>query len=646
MSLFRSILSGGLLILLLGGSGISVPGQIYQEKDLTEGRCDTAILLKNTAESRRLIRTDPKRARELATETFQRCKTTGFNNGARLALEVLIELNIQNKNFDLALKQISLAMQYCEALDNRECKMTAYHYKGLIYQNQGKYQESLEAYIKAVNYAPDNYRVGNLYNNIGGVLGYLGETEKAISFYKKALSSATTNHQQYLSGFYHINMARGQISALDFEKSKQSLDSGISLARIQHQKEALIYGLMVKADLYIKMEQYREALIYIQEARSLTETSISDQYFRYLVHIIEGLAYSRLNQFKEAERCFQKAEAYIAKMTPGNYVFFISVKADHYYRKGNYKLAYELARQTRQLADSLKAKEVRMNVNELETRFRTAEKDKEIALRNLQISDSRKKVAQQNMILLSVLFGFTLLIILGLWYLLHQRKQQKHKNELEHLKGRIEGEEEERARLAQDLHDDINSQLTAIQSFLQAEANLNPGLKQSANFTIVQNMLQHTASGVRQIAHNMAPEQLLKKGLATVIEDFCQGIFSGNTLKAHIDIYGDFSGVSAQLCMSIYRIVQELAQNIRKHAGATEATVILYKEDTQITLIVEDNGKGMDEEQLIRSIESKGIGLWGIQKRVKLHQGTFTVNSTIDHGVSVHITFPLQPESA
>lgn len=633
-------LFGALFILFFIRICVSASGQIYLERSLTEGQWDTAIILRSVRESRQAIKSDPEHARELATEAYRSSQKIAFNQGARMALEILIDLNIQERKFELALRQISLMMQHCEPLRGSDCMMNAYHFKGLILQSQGKYQESLESYFKAINAAPDNQRISGVYNNIGGVMQQLGETEKSISFYQKALSLAKMNYQQPLIGFYHINIARGQLSALDFEKSKQNLDSGISYARTKHQKEALIYGLVVKASLYTKMEQYKEALVCIKEARLLTDIVKSEVQFQYLVYILEGLAHAHLNQFNEAEQSFQKASRYIAKMSSGDYTFYVSVKAEYHYRKGSYKQAYELAREARLLADSLKTKEVKINVNELETRFRTAEKDKEIALKNLQVSEGLKKVTQQNMVLLSVLFSFTLLTMLGFWRYLHLRRQQKHKNEIERLQGRIEGEEKERARLAQDLHDDINSQLTAVQTFLQAEANLNPWLKQAANFSAAQGLLQNTASGVRQIAHNLAPEQLLQKGLTTVIEEFCQGIFADNILKAHIDIYGDFSRVPTQLSLTIYRIIQELAQNIRKHASATEATVILYKEETQITLIVEDNGKGMAEVQLKRK-EGKGMGLYGIQKRVNLYQGTFAMERTVGEGLSVHITFPL-----
>ncbi len=155
-------------------------------------------------------------------------------------------------------------------------------------------------------------------------------------------------------------------------------------------------------------------------------------------------------------------------------------------------------------------------------------------------------------------------------------------------------------------------------------------------------MLDSSIREMRRVAHNMMPESLLKIGLDAALKDFCNDVNQSGALKLTYQSLGlaDLV-VDASTSITIYRIIQELINNIIKHAAAASAIVQLSKTGKQFSITVEDDGKGFDTAILKGS---KGIGWSNIQSRVEYLRGKVDVQSKPDQGTSLHIEFLLSPQ--
>jgi len=145
---------------------------------------------------------------------------------------------------------------------------------------------------------------------------------------------------------------------------------------------------------------------------------------------------------------------------------------------------------------------------------------------------------------------------------------------------------------------------------------------------------------MRRVAHNMMPEALVKFGLDTALKDFCNDVNQSGVLKVHYESIG-MQGVEIEqtTAITLYRIVQELLNNTLKHSSAKNTIIQLSKSENNISITVEDDGKGFDTSAL-QTVQ--GIGWSNIKSRVEFLRGTLDVNSKEGEGTSVLIELPLK----
>jgi two-component system NarL family sensor kinase len=227
----------------------------------------------------------------------------------------------------------------------------------------------------------------------------------------------------------------------------------------------------------------------------------------------------------------------------------------------------------------------------------------------------------------------------------HKQKLQRQRiNELETEKklmateAVLKGEEQERTRLAKDLHDGLGGMLSGIKySFNTMKENLIMTPENQQAFERSMDMLDSSIKEMRRVAHNMMPESLVKFGLDTALKDFCNDIHKSGALQVRYQSIG-LEGVALEqtTAITIYRIVQELIGNTLKHAAAKTSIVQVTKSGNQVSVTVEDDGRGFDMTILK---QSKGIGWTNIQHRDDFLKGKLEVSSESEKGTSVHIEF-------
>ncbi len=215
-------------------------------------------------------------------------------------------------------------------------------------------------------------------------------------------------------------------------------------------------------------------------------------------------------------------------------------------------------------------------------------------------------------------------------------EKEKQNSKISTLTALLEGQEQERGRLARDLHDGLGGLLSGTKlqlSYLdphQSE-NIEAGISKSIN------QIDGAVEELRRVAHNLMPDLLMKYGLEVAIQEFASRM-SNSALNIHTEFISYSNSISEEKQLLLYRIIQELVNNVIKHAKASEIIIQISEAENVLNLTVEDDGKGFDRKSLdIR----KTAGFHNIESRVQFLKGTMNITSELNIGTSIELQIPI-----
>lgn len=287
-------------------------------------------------------------------------------------------------------------------------------------------------------------------------------------------------------------------------------------------------------------------------------------------------------------------------------------------------------------------------IAEYEVKYQTQHKENELIKQKATIAENKLKLQRSY----GVLVGLGILsLLLFLFYrhkikiqkLMNSKEQEIQNQKISHLEqenkvlalnAMIEGQEAERLRIAHDLHDGLGGLLTTVKAHFNAiEREIN-AVKNLNVYDQTNDLIDKACIEVRRIAHNMVPHSIHISGLAGALDDLKQSIESRG-LTCELDLHGiDDLAIDQQKASMLYRIIQEVTNNTIKHAEASHVLIQLIKSDAVLHIMIEDNGKGFD----INNIQNnKGMGLRSIESRVKYLDGKIFYDSAINYGTTVNI---------
>jgi signal transduction histidine kinase len=207
-----------------------------------------------------------------------------------------------------------------------------------------------------------------------------------------------------------------------------------------------------------------------------------------------------------------------------------------------------------------------------------------------------------------------------------------------HLKALMQTQDNERKRIASDLHDSLGSMLSSVRlrfNGLQYEfAQRVPERAQSFYESL--KLLDEAIDELRRISHNMVPVSLGRFGLYAALQTFLSQVRASGALAVDLQILGLDARLPEELEVRVYRICQELVQNVIKHARATTVRIQIIRHLDSLNLLVEDNGVGMNKSEL-----SRGFGFSTIRSNVDVFKGTFDIESQPGKGCLMLIDLPL-----
>lgn len=294
---------------------------------------------------------------------------------------------------------------------------------------------------------------------------------------------------------------------------------------------------------------------------------------------------------------------------------------------------------------------------EIETKYQTEKKEKE----NLQLKQDNLISEQKRKQNRNLLYGSLVFISLGgaITYLTlknskrkrqlaeQQKELEKQKNitlikeqEIITINAMIDGQEKERVRIAEDLHDNIGSVLATLKLHFE-NLKLNREKKhfnQEELYEKTEDLIDETYQKVRSIAHAKNAGVIANKGLLIAVKIMAEKISAANKTKIEVLDFGLNKRLENNLEIAVFRIIQELTTNIIKHSEAKNATINISQFDNILNIIIEDDGKGFTYH---KSNLKNGMGLNSIKTRIEHLNGTFDVDSTINKGTNIIINLPL-----
>jgi len=207
--------------------------------------------------------------------------------------------------------------------------------------------------------------------------------------------------------------------------------------------------------------------------------------------------------------------------------------------------------------------------------------------------------------------------------------------ELVSIDAMIAGQEKERQRVANELHDDLGSLMATIKlHFDNSKVS-----KKDTGLQNAQKLLDQAYQKVRSMAHSKNSGVMSDQGLLPAIKKMAQVITETNALEVAVEAFGMGDRLENSLELNLFRMVQELVANTIKHAEATKVTIQLTQHEDNLNIIIEDNGKGFDRSKI--ETDKTGMGLTTIEKRVEHLEGNFTIDSILGKGTSILIDIPV-----
>jgi PAS domain S-box-containing protein len=220
----------------------------------------------------------------------------------------------------------------------------------------------------------------------------------------------------------------------------------------------------------------------------------------------------------------------------------------------------------------------------------------------------------------------------------------QREKELEILSGaRVQAQEDERRRIAREIHDGLGQMLTAIKFNLEIlEDMITVGQDGQNRILDMKGLLDDVMKEAREISYNLMPSVLDDFGLTPALQLLSEQFTNRTTVKAQFHTIGITERLDPQMEIGLYRIAQESLNNVAKHAEATEVNLQFIRYPEGIRLIIEDNGKGITEKpDIVRATGKGGMGLVSMRERATSFGGVLTIDSTPKSGTFITVEIPL-----
>ncbi len=394
-------------------------------------------------------------------------------------------------------------------------------------------------------------------------------------------------------------------------------------------------------------------LYYLRKDAELIIINGNNPYDLFHNYVNQAASYRHLKQYQKAIELLKEAEKLpITENTEKHRERIYGVLHLNYRDIKDFKNAYKYLSKQQELNEAINVTNQNIAIGDIDIKrkYQTLEKELEnkVLKNNIKI----------NRILVYTLIGLLVAsFVIGLLIVKNARKreeiskqdklieQQRYDKalkeyELSTIDIMLQGQEKERQRIANDLHDNLGSMLATLKlNFENLKMRKNENTEgENKLYEKTDNLIEEAYQKVRRLAHAKNAGVFANEGLIPAIKKLALKISIPGTIQINVIPFGFTNRLDNTLEIAIFRIVQELATNIIKHSKATEATIHLTQHDYNINIIIEDNGVGMDPSKISLA---DGMGLHAIFKKAEQLDGTVTIDATPGRGTTIILDLPI-----
>lgn len=505
-------------------------------------------------------------------------------------------------NFDLSIQFYLEAIRIFERIGHPEGIIKVRGNMAMVYQLQGKLDRA-EKLIKEnlamlKKYPNDVVRMNTLHT-LANIYGMQGNLEAALQIDREGLKIANSTDSKFLQSQFYDNMANCYMYSNRFDLALEHFNKCLVLDSAFGNKKQMADTYLNLGNLFFLQKKYPDALGYLQRSVLLSDET--------------GYRQAKFQSFELLSEVYQKM--------------------------GNSAKAFEMLKASQQVKDSITNIKTETKIAELETVYANEKKEQQLQLKEVQIS-------RKNNLILAMCGLLVLLVFVG-WQWMRKRKLQDQlklqqavmKEQDLATQAILAAEEKERQRIASDLHDGVGQMMSAAKMNLSAFEQDIPfnDEEQKLAYQKVMALVDESCREIRDISHQMMPNALLKNGLTGAIKTFIDQI-DQRVIRIHLHTEGLNEKLNPQVETILYRVIQECVNNVIKHSGADQLHISLIREETMLSVTIEDNGKGFDTGIIA---QQEGLGMKNIQSRVQFLKGTVEIDSTPGKGTLVAIHLPL-----
>ncbi len=582
---------------------------------------------------------EPKKAVEFINKAIDDAEKSGDKVKKGFALQQRANYHEKTGHFDDGLEDIDAALRLADHTnEGQKLYILSHATQGSILRRQSKYEEAVKALLAANAKAEEIKNDTLLYSTLtqlGIVSVTMKNLDRAREYHTQAIEIA-----KRLNNNRKIAKSYGNIGIIFREQENYPdgiayNEKALEYAYRSGDSSSISYALSELGTMYDRAGQMEKATPFLLQSIGIRERNNELNELAYSYFYL-GSNLSKKGKIAESEEWIRKGFRQAEKIKNTKQVMdafqMMYINFDRN-KKTDSALAY--LRKFVKMKDSLNNVEVKEKIEELNIRYETQKKD-------LKIKDAKIK----NTYLLA---GIILLLLgVGLLYSILVRRRLQYKNHLQETliqeqnkstRAIIEAEENERQRIASDLHDGVGQYITAARMNLESLTDKLRFDSETDRMTFQHAiaLVADSAGEVRSISHNMMPNALLKNGLGMAVRSFLDSL---NQQKIKVQLFTDGinNPIDSNTEIFLYRIIQECVNNVLKHADASELNISILIDQREVDVTIEDNGKGFD----IASLHEKaGIGIENIRKRIQFLKGEIHWDSVPGNGTTVVMNVPM-----
>jgi signal transduction histidine kinase len=510
--------------------------------------------------------------------------------------------------------------------------------QGIVYDQLGNYTSSLKCYFQALriyeNRSDAPYDVAMVLGNIGIVYKKQKEYKKVLEYYQRALEIYTSEGSDFGQTVTKGNIGSVLLLTKDYNQAINYLmEAKTGYEKLGHIRYVpyMLNNLGVANDSLGNSQKARDLFLQAKE-QHLTHNN-QFELANTLIALASNYRKTRDHDLgiKSADEALGYAQAIQAKEFE---IAALKELSKNYSANGQHFEAFEALERRDLLKDEQFEETKTKQIFELQTQYETEKKQQQIELQNAHISQQELRLERNQLFLIFTILAIIFILAIALLQRNRLKKKQQIKLQKAHLDSKeaeinasISSQEKERARYARDLHDGFGQMISILNMNLK---NLQNGAKPDERqkvFEASEKVIDEMYKELKNICFDLMPQTLIKHGLESALKEFTDRINQAEKVFVELNVFGLEERLTELQEISIYRISQEWINNILKYSDADKVTLQITKDEVEITLLIEDNGRGFDKSLLE---QGKGNGWKNLNTRAKLIKGELELETEVN----------------